>query len=244
MLADFYDGYTINEVPYQKLDYYGTMIYLNENKREKLLKDISRFSFNSLYPHIIIKLYKEGNLKVSIPEFMELYEFIVINHILIISHKDCSDTSRYLLRFMINYLYGLANNPYNISDLKIFGIEKVSSYTDDIFKELIANEPNVIYIDCDSVYYENKSGNIVEESLKKLDIPWEIRYDINGYFIQKKKYIYEENGEVKLKGINLKTKKTRKPEHIIKIEEVIEKLKLITRLNKVNRLKSIIDENR
>ena len=196
----FFDTYTEVDFKKGKGSYQGTPIFVREEIIQKPLRNLNQLSFYSFYPYIILKLYEEGEAEFSIKEYAELYSFMVKELVEIEDHPDIIDGSKYLLRFMKNYLYAASNIENHILKLGVSNIDKVIHYYKDTLIELFYTFPNVIYIDVDMIFYQPNDKYDVEEFIKPLDIPYGIKEDINGFFIAKKKYIADIDGEIIIRG--------------------------------------------
>ena len=196
----FFDEYT--EIFFEKKrgTYQGTPMFLREEIIQKPLRNLNQLSFYSFYPYIILKLCEEGEAEFSIKEYAEIYSFMVKELVEIEKHPNITDGSKYLLRFMKNYLYAASNIENHIIKLGVSNIDKVIHYYKDTLTELFDTFPNVVYVDCDMIFYQPDDEYDVEEFIKIIDIPYGIKEDINAFFLAKKKYIVDIDGEIIVKG--------------------------------------------
>lgn len=238
LISYFFDGYT--EIKSEKnISAIGSRVRLNESKKDKILRGFNQLTFLSMYPNIIIKLYEQGEIVFSIEEYATLYKFIVNNKDDIINHFNISKESQYLLRGMINYLYGSSS----IQHTKIYvsNIDKVVDYYRTIYKSLYEEIEGIIYIEVDIIYFEDNVTDKVVEYLKILNIPYEIKKDINGYFIQKKKYMKEVDGEIKVYGFRY-PRKSFSGKHNNPYEKICESIDILKRELRFKKIKKLKDK--
>ena len=227
MVNYFFENYTNIKIEIPNSDrLLGSYIAINERMKLKWLKDISYIEFNSLYPNIIIKLWKENKLKFSIYEFGLIYTFLVENKNLILKNPNIKEESKLLLRVIINYLYGASNNLSITNKVVIDNLELVTLYTKETFQQLFENnKDNVAYLDTDQIFLDYVSPEIINNYIKPLGLPYIIKHNIDCMFIEKKRYIMDEFGTLKVRGIQEYRSNYKK-----------EKL----RLKKINKIVSII----
>jgi hypothetical protein len=229
----FYDNRT--EFEFEPPDkYIGTPVFINEIKTQKILKYLNKLTFNRMYPVIINKLYKAGEVDFNIIELGQIYSFVADNYISIRTHKDITKESSILLKIFINYLFGMSHNTFKT--MGINNIHKVIDYYRNTVEEL-SKIDGVIYVDCDTIYFEELYKDDVLKIVDVLDIPYEIEDVIASFFIQKKKYISIENNDVIVRGLN--TNRIKRNSYNQIFYDVIEKFKNELLKQKINKLKEL-----
>ena len=195
----FFDSYQINDLEISDNRSYGTTL-INDKLRNYWHTNISKISFNSLYPNIIVKLYENGKLKFNIDEFAIIYSFMVKNINIIKNHKNITDVSKLLFKFLINYTYGALSNP----KFSNFYVDKHRLICEYIHHPLVTFKndyiDNIIYVDTDVIYLDFLTKEI-KKQFDWLELPYEIEYGINGFFLEKKKFIIDKNNSCKVRGI-------------------------------------------
>lgn len=229
MVNYFFENYTNVEI--KSLDserFLGSYTDINDKMKLKWMKDISYIEFESLYPNIIIKLWKENKLNFSVYEFGLIYTFLVKNYKKA-KNQNIKNESILLWKIMINFLYGVSNNIYRKNQIVIDNVDLIPNYTRETFQNLFQNHSdNVAYIDTDQIYLDYISPEIINNYIKPLGLPYVIKHNIDCMFIEKKRYIMDEFGTLKVRGIQEYRSNYKK-----------EKL----RLKKINKIVSIIQNN-
>jgi hypothetical protein len=185
----------------------GPPIFVNERYKLKWLENIFLIEFNTMYPNIICKLWKRGDINFNIREFGELFTFVVEHRNEIKNHTNTKDTSWLLCKYFINYTFGatMYNRFHKLAGtgrmITMGGHKNVVDYTKTVFEELAENNKhNIFYIDTDVIYLDFPSQDILTK-IRSLEIPYEISMGLNGMFIEKKKYVIQHNNTVKPKGL-------------------------------------------
>ena len=237
MIEYFFDEYT--EVSFIKERApMGAPTFIKKDIIQKPLRNLNELSFYSFYPNIILNLYIQGEVEFSIKEHAELFSFMVKELVEIEKHPDITTDSKHLLRFMKNYLYGASNIESHIIKLGISNIEKIVPYYQDTLQELFDTHPNVIYLDVDIIYYHPDDRYDVEGFIKKLDLPYGIKEDINGFFLAKKRYIADIDGDIIVRGCNDPRKPgyRKNPPKFAAVEtglKLLEDMQMTRKLNKL-----------
>lgn len=228
MINYFFDSYTNIDIKPLNDVFLGTYIDINDKMKSKWMKDISYIEFESLYPNVIIKLWKENKLNFSVYEFGLIYTFLVKNYKKA-KNQNIKNESILLWKIMINFLYGVSNNIYRKNQIVIDNVDLIPNYTRETFQNLFQNHSdNVAYIDTDQIYLDYISPEIINNYIKPLGLPYIIKHNIDCMFIEKKRYIMDEFGTLKVRGIQEYRSNYKK-----------EKL----RLKKINKIVSIIQNN-
>lgn len=210
-------------------DYYqGALVLINEKMKLRWMKDISYIEFTSLYPNIIIKLWKENKLKFSVFEFGIIYTFLVENRKLSLKNPNIKEESKLLWKWMINYLYGASSNQHKFF-IRVSNIELVSDYTRKTFQKLFEKHTdNVAYLDIDLIFLDYVSPEIIDNYINPLGLPYTITHNIDCMFIEKKRYMIDEFRTLKVRGMSEWRSKYK-----------FEKL----RIKKINKIVNIIRNN-
>ncbi len=194
----FFESYKIFNIEIIDDLEYPNNIILNDKMKNHWHTNISKISFNNLYPNIISKLWKNNELKFNINEFAIIYSFMVENIDEIKNHKDMNEVSKLLFNFLIYYTYGALTT--TLSKFYVDDHYQIKKYTNLLFRNFIKNyNDNIIYIDTDIIYLDFLNKNIKYE-LNQLEIPYEIEFGINGIFFDKKKFILDSSNTCKVKG--------------------------------------------
>jgi hypothetical protein len=231
------DDYEVDYIEIKRNDFTGTYIKLNENKVGKILHNVSLIEFTSLYPHVLIKLLKSGELKINIKEFATIYEFLVTNRFEIKQHPSLITDGYRMLKYIINstisILFGSHYNHHK-PFLYINNVELITTHTEQIFSELMKDTDNILYIDCDSIYLQNVTYSVTNK-IDKLGLPYDIINDISIYFHQLKRYIALIDGRLVVKGLTDKRLKGT-------FSEIVEQLNILNRYKKVKKLIKKVNE--
>ena len=205
----------------------GGLTYLNEKCQKKICCNITKLQFNSFYPNIIIKLLEIGKdysyepvdhsdidpffeetwenkiidgLVCNIPEFGELYKFIVENKKEMKKFEDKFIDN--LLKVIINYTYGVFANKY--SKIRVREVENITNVGRDIINIFITSYPNnVISADTDEINFLDFDSikEDVEKKLKELEYPYEYEEYLYGVFVEKKSFILSNDKDMKIRGL-------------------------------------------
>ncbi len=207
---------------------YGTLVLINEKIKYKWLENFSLVEFKSLYPNIISKLWKNNEIKFNIYEFGILYSFMVDNFKIIMNNSRLTDVSILLFRHIINFTFGATiPNKFNRSIILMSDHEKIVSYNNKTFTDIFENnQHNVFYIDCDSIYLDYLSPEIMSK-INELNLPYKIENNLNGIFMEKKRYLIQKDNIIKPRGLKSSFKSKYKTEKI--------------RVNKLQKIKNLID---
>jgi len=219
---------------------FGTYIKLNENEVDKIIHNSSLIEFTSLYPHILIKLLKSGELKINIKEFPTIYEFLVTNRFEIKKHSSLITDGYRMLTYIINVTSSiLFSSHYNHMQtwykefLYVNNAKLITTYTKKIFSEIMEDTDNTLYIDCDSIYLKTVTNDVINK-LDKLGLPYEVINDVSVYFYRLKRYISLIDGKIKTIGFINRLEK--------KFTKVINQMKILNRYKKVIKIKKKIEK--
>lgn len=234
------DNYEVEQVEIESNGFFGTYIKLNESKVDRIIHDTSLIEFISLYPHILIKLLKSGELRINIKEFATIYEFLVINRGEIKKHPSLITDGYRMLKYIINATIGTLfgshynhNKPHYKSFLNINDAELITTHTLQVFSELMKDTDNILYIDCDSIYLKTVTDDVINK-LNGIGLPYEIINDVSVIFYQLKMYVSLVEGRIEIRGLQDKQLKR-------KFLDVVEQLKIINRFKKVKKIKKKIE---
>jgi len=197
LLNYFYEEITIEKFKEVNMGI-GSFCKFDDYYREKELYDINKIEFNSFYPNIILKLFENNKIKFSSPEFAQFYQFIVTNKNNIYNHPDTDINTKSILRFIINYLFGASTSTFNRKFI-IDNPQMIVDYGRDINTK-IYYDYNPIYIDTDTIYINEINDDFIQ-FLDSCELPYTISYKINALFFRIKKFITEDNGEIKIRGL-------------------------------------------
>jgi len=204
LLDHFFTDYKEEDFDLPPNYYQGSVILINEKMKLKWMKDISYIEFTSLYPNIIIKLnklWKENKLKFSVFEFGIIYTFLVENRKLISINPNIKEESKLLCKVMINYLYGASSGQHKFPT-RISNVDSIPHYTRETLESLFEiHKDNIAYIDTDQIFLDFVSPEILDNYIKPLGLPYTIKHNIDCMFIEKKKYLMDELGTLKVRGI-------------------------------------------
>jgi hypothetical protein len=160
-------------------------IHLYENNTNILIKDCFKLEFITLYPNIIVSLYKEGYFK-DIPKDKIL---ILENYIY---NRDYYKSDENLWIEYKLFVYGFYSDFIKTTSNQSI----ITHYLDKFYSEILV-KADIIYIDTDFIIYNNIPLNMVDELELKYIIT-KIRYC---YFVRAKQYItVDENENFIIKG--------------------------------------------
>jgi hypothetical protein len=163
-------------------------IWINEDFRNKIFLNCKKLEWVSLYPNIILQLYKEGCLPI-------LQDFEARNLKYFLENKSelkKTDPDMYnLFKIKSNMLFGdLYKREHRHNSLII-------QYIKLYYNELLQNNPNIFYVDVDVVYY---TGEIDYFDLLDLGVEYNI-CDVDSFiFSAKKRYIEITNSGTQIIG--------------------------------------------
>lgn len=229
------DDYTL--VDFKNLtNFKGSYCALKNDYIRKELYDTKRIQFVSLYPYITIKLFKEGKIKFNVKEYVNIYEYLVYNKHILKSNSNLSENGKTILNIIINLLFGVSTI-YNIKKSCIIDYPNlVPDYLYEFLEKSFNKYDEIIYIDTDQIHLKELSIDFIKE-LDEFELPYEITTDINSMFLNKKRYVSQINGEIKLHGLSINRRSLSKPNSDHEIASIFEqKLKLLYRNKKINKL--------
>jgi hypothetical protein len=172
-------------------------LFFEESFKDLILEDIGLTEHLSIYPYIIIALWKEGIKVDELEDDYKKLEFFLENR----TSLKLSSTEYMDLKVFANSFYGNLANPYkNYNyDKRNKGIwisQLVCFYNSLIINDLrVFNENKIIYIDVDSIYHIG--------DLNYKDLSFIKRDFMNIDFLcieRKKRYMLLSEGEYKSKG--------------------------------------------
>ncbi len=204
----------------------GTTVLINEKIKYKWLENFSCIEFFSLYPNIMAKLWKDGKANFNIYEFGVMYNFFVENSKKIKSDPKMSETGKVLFRFFINYTYGASQNHFGNSFISFDGVDKVPIYTKETFQYIMENnEHNIFYLDCDEIFLDYVSPEILS-CIKSLGLPFTIENNLNGMFMEKKRYMLQKGNNIKQRGLrsSFRSKYKLEKNRINKLQKILNKI--------------------
>jgi len=192
-IYDLFDyNFKINQIKINTQTFYGGKIWLNEYYEKSAISDLEIISFDIVYPKLISKI-----AHTNLENFNEVYSKLIK----IYTNKNDISICKY-----INMAYGCLQNQK--SSIYSNNIYLVSIYLNQMLLK-ISNEfkDHIIYIDTDQIFFRNFE-EIKERfekyliSINKYDLTYYITKSKFGYFSNIKKYLIEENGYIKIKGLS------------------------------------------
>lgn len=228
LLDFFFDSWSVNQITIKQQLFESVKRYINKKCIEKIQTDVSRLSFNMMYPNIILNLYHNGEIEVSVTEYMVLFEFMVNNRKAIYL-AGLTGQGYMLLKILINGFYGQCRKINSI--IFVSDIGKIVNYYKNVIEKLAYSGSNLIYANVDELFYDDTSQNEVEETIKILNLPYEIEDGMNAYFIGRQRYILDHYGDIQFHGHFQKAVLLER-----EIVTIVQQLKWASRKNKVNKL--------
>jgi hypothetical protein len=166
-------------------------IYLPEDKKGFLYKDLTCIQLNNLYTNVIIQLYDNHIIDIDRESADKIRWFLKNRNLL----KVGSKTEYTEWKIFVNSFFGKLSKEKQIC---------VTEYMSIFYKELITKFQNdIVYIDCDVIFM--KDNPLIIDYIKKLEVPFD--YIKVPYFWaeSKKRLIYSLNtGEIESKGFHFK----------------------------------------
>lgn len=207
----------------------GAPIMINERIKMRWIEDFSSIEFYLLYPNIMIKLWERGEIKFNIHEFGILYKFLVENYKSIKKDPNLTETGRLLLKYFINFTYGATMNRFGTSFIYFNGHDKISKYTKQTFEHVFEKYGDTIfYIDTDVIYLDYITPEVLS-NVKSLGLPYNIGTNLNGMFVEKKKYQIQENGSLRVRGLQrYRSKYKLEKNRINKLHKILHNIKNVT----------------
>lgn len=182
----------------------GGLVEINKRFSGKMIEGVTKVSFDSLYPSMILSEEEElCNLK----GLREVYEDLFLDYK---KNKDGSDKYERIKEY-INSMYGILGtlkpNSLIKTNIDTSIITRRSMYLLSTLKREF--EGHYIYIDTDSIYFlrYNEIKDRLDEELDKMItrnkyLTYEITHHNKGIFLHKKKHIlFDEDGSLKTMGI-------------------------------------------
>jgi hypothetical protein len=205
--------------------FFGATVLINENIKMKWIENFSSIEFYMMYPHITVKLWEKGDIKFNIYEFGTIYKFIVENYKIIKKDPNMTDVSRLLLKYFINFTYGATMNHMKTSFICIDDHEKIVTYSKETLYSLMDKyKDTIFYIDTDSIYLDYIIPEVLS-NVKSLGLPFTIQTNLNGMFIEKKKYQIQESGSLRVRGLSrYRSKYKLEKNRINKLQKILNKL--------------------
>jgi hypothetical protein len=186
-------GYDFNLKPTEIIprNFYGGKIWLNEDYVNSPISNLEIITFNLVYPKLITKI-----VEINLERFGEVYSKLIELYSL---YKNIQ------LKQYINMTYGCLGNP----DCMIYSnnIHLVPNKLNKLLSDILSEfKGYIVYVDTDQIFFRNfdEIRERFEKCFNKIN-----KYDLTyisekskfGLFNQKKKYLYEESGNIKIKGI-------------------------------------------
>ena len=164
--------------------------WLNPDKNNILLKDITKIDFNSLYPNLIVKLFDAGYIPTSEAKSIEHIRYVIENRP---GNKQLWLDNR---EFVNSYFGKVHRREPIVTHL-------VTNYMNLFFNSLL-NEfiDSIVYIDIDCIFTTNRVDEIIEK-VKELNLSFDSDTIDYFYIRSKKRYIYmDECNTLQVKGFS------------------------------------------
>lgn len=183
-------------------------IWINEKYKNVIIENLHVTNFIKMYPHIMILLHDEGLINIT-EEVEKLKSFFDNIKLGININNTQSEYSKW--EIWINSLYGkLLKKP---NGKLIHGL--VSKYINLLFDEILEkNLHNIIYIDTDIIISFNPI------SLENCPLPISTEILTLGVFNQKKRYVFYDSHDIKVKGYPVEKHEEVKREIQQKIRDI------------------------
>lgn len=172
-------------------DFYGGKVWINENYVNSSISNLEVITFNLVYPKLITKI-----VETNLENFNEVYSKLIDIYYL---DKDVK------LKEYINMTYGCLQNPECMIYSKNIHLvpNRLNKMLSDILSEF---KGHIIYIDTDQIFFRNFDeirGRFEKyfNNINKYGLTYFSEKSKFGLFISKKRYIIEENGNIKIKGM-------------------------------------------
>ena len=202
-LLDNFFNYKINKLEIDDELYsfpnVGGKVYTIEDNI--YIENSYRINFKSIYPYVLIKLWKKGKIKFNINEFGVLYSFLVNNY-KNVKKLNINENIIVLWKTLINYTY--ANLLYIPTSSNVFidcdYPHLVAEHTTNFFDKLIKKYSDIVlYIDTCTMFLDFITKDLLDD-IKKFNIPFTVDKDLSFFIIKKKKIIVIENNKVTHRG--------------------------------------------
>jgi hypothetical protein len=225
LLDYFFIDYKTIEIESTKSKFFSVPILLNESIKMKWIENFSSIEFDMMYPHIIVKLWERRDIKFNIYEFGIIYKFIVENYKIIKKNPNITDVSRLLVKYFINFTYGATMNHLKTSFIQIDDHEKIVTYSKEVLYYIMDKyKDTIFYIDVDSIYLDYIIPEVLS-NIKSLGLPYTIQTNLNGMFIEKKKYQIQESGSLRVRGLSrYRSKYKLEKNRIDKLQKILNKI--------------------
>lgn len=174
-----------------KEKFYGGKVWLNEDYLNSPISNLEIITFNMVYPKLISKI-----AETNLVDFNQVYSKLI---------EIYSIDGDIHLKKYINMAYGCLKNP----ECMIYSnnIHSVSILLNKLLSGVLSEfKGHIIYIDTDQIFFRN-FDEIKERfekyfnNINKYELTYFSEKSKFGLFIQKKHYILEENGLIKIKGM-------------------------------------------
>jgi hypothetical protein len=171
-------------------DFYGGKVWINEDYINSPISNLDVITFNLVYPKLITKI-----VETNLENFNDVYSKLIEIYY---SDKDIK------LKEYINMTYGCLQNPKCMIYSKNIHLvpNRLNKMLSDISSEF---KGHIIYIDTDQIFFRN-FDEIKERfekyfnNINKYELTYFSEKSKFGLFVLKK-YIIEENGNIKIKGM-------------------------------------------
>ena len=195
------------------ISYIQLTCWLNEDRSNILIKDITKIDFNSLYPNILVKLFDLGHIPQSEAESINKIRYVIENRM--------TDKQLWLdNKVFVNSYFGKIHS----REPKVTHL--VTGYMNSFFNSLLVDFiDSIVYVDTDSLFITDRVDEIIEK-VRQLDLPFESNV-IDYFFIKsKKRYIYsDEYGFLQIKGFS-------QSNYLLK-EKIVNEIKTMIREDKL-----------
>ena len=161
-------------------------IEINETYRSLLINNFWRLDINILYPSIIYKYFKSGQIEDS--SIVRIFCYFLENRKRL---KSLLPPGQYLVfKLWINYFYGkIPSLGINLDHTMI--VEQAKKVMEECKKET----EEWYYIDVDTIFFYHSDIKKYENTIKKLGFEFDVTQISSGVFFAKKKYIIGNNIE-------------------------------------------------
>lgn len=225
----FFDSYTyIKDI--SKGGWFIAPSFLNKNKTNKFIKNVSRINFKLMYPNIIVNLVESGDLKFNVVEYTDIYKFMVRNIDLIINHPKTKESTPFVLRSIINMLFHCSVNKHG-GLIIIDNVNKVKDYYCGNHTSLSLID-NVISTNIDELYFLDDGKKTVENKIKNLGLPYSIEDDNIIYYFGKGRYVLSDSESIRYSRSRFIESVSFQPE----VQQIMDEMKHILRGHKVDKL--------
>ena len=192
-IYDYFNyDFILKNIEVNSKKYNGGKVWVNEKYTNQPISNLTILRFKLLYPTIISKI-----VNTNLENFNTIFSKIIDIYF---------ETNYNSIKNYINMAYGCLGNLNSI--IYADNIDIVTYYSKRMVTDIIDEfNSHIVNVDTDEIYFRNfdEIKHRFEQYYNKINI-YELDYNTEqskfGLFYREKKYLFEQNGNIKVKGLN------------------------------------------